>query len=111
MAYLFVRLVLWIGLPLLLVVLLIGPSRVKAGLKRATAILFQRRLDPQVILAQVVRQQVEHVSSVRRALTQSEAAENEIARNLKASQKNVADLEHDAKALVQSGDELGAKAA
>lgn len=111
MAYLFVRLVLWIGLPLLLIVLLVGPTRLRDLFRRAGAILFQRRLDPQVILAQVVKQHVAHVANVRRALSQAEAAEAEIDRNYKASQANVAKLDDEARRLVEQGDELGAKAA
>src|SRR4051794_16934009 len=107
MAYLFVRLVLWIGLPLLLVLLLVGPRRLKDLWKRTTTLLFQRRLDPQLILTQVVTQQVEHVADVRRALAQAEAAEAEIERNHKASEANMDRLESEARRLIECDDELG----
>lgn len=111
MIYLFVRLILWIGLPLLLVMLLVGPDRVKEMFRRGWALLFSRRLEPAVLLGQVVRQHVEHVASVKRALAQAEAAEREIDRNLQASKANITLLEKEARDQVTAGDELGAKAA
>jgi len=111
MIFLLVRLILWVGLPLLLVVLLVGPARVAQMLRRTGSLLFSRRLEPAVLLGQVVRQQTEHVTSVKRALTQAEATEREIARNLQTSQANVVLLEKEARDLATAGDDLGAKAA
>ena len=49
------RVLLWAGLPLLLVVLGIGPRRVWGGMKKAWAWLWQRRLDPEEVLTRVVQ--------------------------------------------------------
>jgi hypothetical protein len=72
------RLLLWVGLPLMLAVLAVGPARVKRGLKRAWNWLFLKRMEPDEILTQVVQQHTDHVAKVKQALAQAEAAELEV---------------------------------
>lgn len=105
------RLVLWVGVPVLLLVLMVGPARVRAAWRRAWKWLWERRLDPQEILTRVVEQQEAHVAGLRRALAQAEWAETDIARNLKKSQANVDSFETEARELAELGDDLGARAA
>ena len=69
--FLFLRGVLFVGLPVLLAVLLIGPARVWKSLKKAGYFLFRSRLEPEQILARVVRQHEQHVALVRKALGQA----------------------------------------
>jgi phage shock protein A len=104
------RTALWVGLPLLLAVLAIGPGRVWGAAKRAWRWLWQKKDDPETILTQVVRQHQAHVAAVRKALAQAEAAEADILRNLRASEQNVAALEAEAQALANRSDDLGARA-
>jgi phage shock protein A len=105
------RLVLWVGLPLLLVVLALGPRRVLRDARFTWRWLTRRRLDPHEILTHVVRQHEEHVKALARLLADEEAAEKSIAENLSDSQANIAALEADARRLAQAGDDLGARAA
>lgn len=105
------RLAFWVGLPVLLVAVVIGPRRFVSLLCRGRDFLFARRLEPEVLLADVVRQHQEHVAKVRRALEQAVTAESEIARSLATSQTNIRELETEAQCEVRSRDELGAKAA
>lgn len=104
------RLLLWGGLPLLLVVLAIGPGRVWKGVKRAWNWLWQRRLDPEEILAQVVRQHKDHVQSLQHALAQAETAEADILRNITRSEENLVALEKESGEAAQRNDDLGARA-
>jgi phage shock protein A len=103
------RLVLWVGVPLLLAAVIVGPKRFKYGLRRGWDWLFARRLEPEVILAQVLRQHQEHVAAMKRALAQAEATEAEVDRNLRASQATIENLQDEARQAIDRGDELGAK--
>jgi phage shock protein A len=102
---------LWVGVPLFLVVVAVGPARVQRWLKQARSWLWQGRLDPEEILTHVVKQHEEHIAALRRALARSEAAEGDITRNISKSEENIALLEREAKSHVAGGDDLGARAA
>jgi phage shock protein A len=105
------RLVLWVGLPLLLVVFAVGPARFWRACTRAWRWLWEKRLDPQDVLTEIVYQHEQHVSALRQALGQSEAVEQDIARNLRKSEENSAGFEQEAHKKVETGDDLGARAA
>lgn len=105
------RLVLWIGLPLLLLVLAVGPNRVRRGLHKGWDWLWNRRLDPEEVLTRIVEEHQEHVAALRQALARSEAAEADIRRNTQKSQDNIATFEAEATAAISRGDDLGAKGA
>ena len=77
------RLVLWIGLPLLLVTLALGPRKVARRLKAAWSWLTRRRLDPEEILTHVVRQHEQHVAALCKLLAEEEAAEAGIVANMR----------------------------
>jgi phage shock protein A len=104
------RVAVWVGLPVLLVVLAIGPSRFARGVKRAWAWLFQRRLDPQAVLTQVVRQQEQLVGALREALARSEAAAAAIGQHIQQSEQNIALHQQEARTLAAKQDDLGARA-
>jgi phage shock protein A len=107
---LLIRLVLLFGLPLLLLMLVVGPKRLWGAVKRGWNWVTQKRLDPEEILTQVVRQHQQHVAAVRKAVAQAEIAEADLVRNLEQSEASVAALEHDAREHASHQDALGAQA-
>jgi phage shock protein A len=105
------RLTLWILLPLALVVLVIGPKRVRRWLTDFWNWVWCKRLEPEAILTQVVRLHEKHIAALRDALARSEAAERDIVRNMRKSQDNVTGLGKEARSHVAGNDDLGARAA
>ncbi|HZU37310.1 MAG TPA: PspA/IM30 family protein [Gemmataceae bacterium] len=105
------RLIFWVVVPILLLVLVIGPRRVQRGWRSFWNWLTVRRREPEEILAHVMRQHKERIEAVRKALAQSETAEADIARNISKSQDNVMTLEEEARSHAARGDDLGARAA
>ena len=103
--YLFI----WIGAPLLLAVLAIGPRRFTHGVKRAWSWLWRKRLDPEEVLNQVVQQQEKLVAGLREALAQAEAAAADITFNITKSEQHIAAHEKEAKELAGK-DDLGCRA-
>src|ERR1700722_20476086 len=91
--FVFMRLILWVAVPLGLVVLLIGPGKVKRWFKQFGSWLWDKRLDPEQILTEVVRQHEKHIAALRKALARSETAEAEITRNISKSSENIPGLE------------------
>ena len=105
------RTFLLVGLPLLLAVLLVGPRRLWGGVQRGWHWLWRRRLEPEEILAQVVRQHEASVEAVKHVIDQAEAAEKEIVRGIEQGEQNIAALEEESNRLAAQGDEEGAKEA
>lgn len=105
------RLVLWVGLPVLLLVLMVGPARVRSAWRRTWKWLWERRLDPQEVLTRVVQQQEAHVLALKKAMEQAEQTEKEIGYNLRKSEEQQAVCEREAQRLAENGDDLGARAA
>jgi phage shock protein A len=103
------RTFLLVGLPLLLAVLLVGPQKLWSGVKRGWRWLWTHRLEPEEILAQVVRQHQTSVEAVKRVIAQAEAAEQEIIRGIEQGQQNVAALEAESQKYASNGDEESAK--
>ncbi|HVU89513.1 MAG TPA: hypothetical protein VHD36_19450 [Pirellulales bacterium] len=101
----------WFGLPVLLLLLVVGPRKLGRGIKFGYHWLFQRRLQPEELLAHVLRQHQDHIRAVRSALAQAEAVEVELRNNLQKSEENVSVLEAEARQHVTQEDDLGAKAA
>jgi phage shock protein A len=104
------RLTLWIGLPMLLAILAIGPGRTWRAVKKGWNWLWNRRLDPEEVLTRVVKEHEKHVTALRAVLARSEAAEAEIVRNLQTSEKSIATLDQEAGTMAANGDDLGARA-
>jgi phage shock protein A len=105
------RLILWVALPAGLTVMLIGPGRVKRWFKQFGSWLWDKRLDPEQILTEVVRQHEKHIAALRKALSRSETAEADITRNIAKSTENIPGLEAEARIHVAGNDDLGARAA
>ncbi len=104
------RLLLWIGLPTLLAVVALGPRRVWDAVKRGWHWLWKRRLEPEEVLAQVVRQHQKLVASLRDVLSRSEAAVGDIERHVAQSEANIKKLDGEARQFVAANDDLGARA-
>src|SRR5262245_16244594 len=100
------RLILWIGLPMLLAVLAVGPRRFWGGLKRGWNWLWKRRLDPEEVLTRVVEEHQKHVAALRDVVARSEAAMHDLERNIEKSEQNVAALEAEAGTSAAGGDDL-----
>lgn len=105
------RLVIWLGLLSALVALAVGPRRLWRGVKRTWTITWRKRLDPEEILTQVVKQHEQHVKAVGAALDQAEQAEAAIREHLRQSEEHVQALAAEAARLAELGDDLGARAA
>lgn len=105
------RAFLLVGLPLLLAVLLVGPRKLTSAVKRGWHWLWTRRLEPEEILAQVVKQHEESVTAVKHVIEQAEAAEKDILEGIAETEGNVAALHEESEKLAASGDEQGAKEA
>jgi phage shock protein A len=104
------RLLLWIGLPALLVVVAVGPRRVWNGVKRGWHWLWKRRLEPEEVLTQVVQQHEKLVASLREVLARSEDAVADIARHIEQSEANIKKLEAETQQFAANNDDLGARA-
>lgn len=104
-------LLLYVALPLLVVVLAVGPKRFWRGLGRAWAWVWGGRQDPETLLARVVKQCQEHIGEAKKALKQAETVETEIVRNLGKSEESLPRLEQEARDQVQRGDDERARAA
>lgn len=105
------RMVLWVGLPALLTVWIVGPRRLGSAIKRGWRWLWTKRLEPEEILSQVVRQHQERVEAVKHVIEQAEAAESNIVSSLQQTEDHVAALEQESRTLSANGDETAAREA
>jgi hypothetical protein len=102
---LLLRLLAWVGIPLLLIFLAVGPGR----MRRAWAWLMDRKHDPAAVFNKVVSEHLKKIQALRQVLKQSEATLNEIAQNTRKSEESIAGLEREAREQVERGDDLGAR--
>lgn len=102
--------VLWVGLPLLLAVLAIGPGRCWHMVKRGWNWLWQGRLEPEAVLGKVVKQYQDLVEGLNVTLTRSRDAQAELERHIVRSEENLATLEKEAAEAARRHDDLEAKA-
>jgi phage shock protein A len=105
------RLIAWGVLPVLLVVLAVGPSRAWQFIRRAWAWVEDRRHEPTEVLNRVVNEHEKSIHKLKDVLQQSESAQADIVRNMRRSEENIAALEREARAAVSADDDLGARAA
>lgn len=106
----FIRLF-WVASFLGLIALAVGPSRTWRLIRRAWAWVDDRRHEPTEVLNRVVREHEKGIRQLKDVLAQSEGARDEILRNMRKSEENVAALEREAKAMAAADDDLGARAA
>lgn len=105
------RLLVWVGLPLLLLAVAIGPSRSWRMFRRVWAWVDDRRHEPTEVLNRVVHEHEKSIRQLKEVLHQSETAQNEIVRNTRKSEDSIAAFDREAKAAALHDDDLGAKAA
>lgn len=105
------RAFLLVGLPLLLAVLLVGPGRLARSIKRGWRWLWTRRLKPEEVLAEVVRQHESSIAALKHVIAQAETAEKEILAGIEQSEQNVAALGKELARAAAAGDEETAKEA
>lgn len=105
------RILVWGGLPLLLIAIAVGPSRTWRTFRRIWAWVDDRRHEPTEVLNRVVREHEKNIRQLKDVLTQSETAQGEIVRNMRKSEDNIAALDREAKTLAAADDDLGARAA
>jgi len=105
------RLFFWVFLPLLLVVLLIGPGRCAAVWRKGWSWLLDGRQEPTAVLNRVVASLQKNIQALQQVLRQAEATQTEISRNSKRSEDSIVALELEARQLAARGDDLGARAA
>ena len=108
---LLLRLLVWVGIPLILIALAIGPSRAWRMIRRAWAWVDDRRHEPTEVLNRVVQEHQKSIRQLKDVLGQSETAQGEILRNMRKSEENIVALEREAKAMASANDDLGARAA
>ncbi len=101
---------LWVGLPLLLVVLTTGPRRCWRAVTRGWDWMWRKRLEPEEVLGQVVKQYQDLVAGLARTLDKSKEAEQDILRNITTSENNLTALEESARKAAEAHDDLEAKA-
>jgi len=111
LAELLLRLGLWVVLPALLVVAVVGPRRSWQALRRLWAWLTDSRHEPTEVLNRVVREHEKNIEQLKGVLGQSESARAEILRNARKSEDNIVALELEARTAVARDDDLGARAA
>lgn len=105
------RLLVWVGIPLLLIAIGVGPARTWRFFRRIWAWVDDRRQEPTQVLTRVVQEHERSIRQLKDVLSQTEAAQSEVIRNLKKSEDNLVTLQREARHHVQLDDDLGARAA
>jgi phage shock protein A len=105
------RLLVWVGLPLLLLALVLGPARTRQLLRAPFAWMLDRRHEPTEVLNRVVKEQEKKIKALQQVLRQAETTQAEIARNKHKSEESITALEVEARVHASRGDDLGARAA
>jgi phage shock protein A len=105
------RLVVWVGLPLVLIALAVGPARSWRLLRKCWGWVDDRRHEPSQVLGRVVKEHEKNIKALREVLRQAEAAQSEIVRNTRRSEDNITALEQEARNMAAANDDLGARAA
>jgi phage shock protein A len=96
---------------LFLITVAVGPSRTWRIVCRVWAWLTERKHEPTEVLNRVVREHEEAIRQLKDVLSQSEAAQTEIVRNMRKSEDSIVLLQREARSLAATDDDLGARAA
>jgi phage shock protein A len=107
--YLILRGLLFVGVPVLLVVMAVGPARCREILGRLWSQLWQRKQEPEEVIEQVVKQYREMVRVLEQTLDRARIADEALDRNIRQSEGNLASLESEAHAAAKRNDEMTAK--
>jgi phage shock protein A len=111
MELLLLRLLVWVGLPLFLIALAVGPSRSWQLVRKLWSWVDDRRREPTEVLNRVVREHEKSIKALRDVLHQAEAAHSDILRNMRRSEESITALELEARRAAAGDDDLGARAA
>lgn len=111
MAGILLRVVMWGLVPLLLLVVAVGPARSWRFLQSVWSWLTDRRQEPAAVLNHVVREYEKNIQALREVLRQAEAAQADIVRNKQRCEETITALEREAREAVRSGDDLSARTA
>jgi phage shock protein A len=101
----------FVAAALFLITLAVGPSRTWRLLCRAWAWLTERKHEPTEVLNRVVCEHEKAIRQLQDVLSQSEAAQADIVRNMRKSEDSIATLQREARAAASADDDLGARAA
>jgi phage shock protein A len=107
--YLILRGVLFVGLPVLLVVLAVGPSRCRVIIRGLWSQLWQRKHEPEEVIEQVVKQYREMVAVLEQTLARARAADETLDRTIRQSEKNLTALDDESREAAERGDEVATK--
>jgi len=111
MEWFLLRALAWVLAPLLLITLAVGPKRTWQAVRKSWTWLTDRRHEPTEVLNRVVREHEKSIRALREVLQQAESAQADIVRNCRRSEESIAALEREARDMVRSNDDLGARAA
>ena len=107
--YLILRGLLFVGVPIMLFALAVGPARCRAIASRFWAQIWQRKQEPEEVIEQVVQQYRAMVGSLNQTLEKAHAADATLERNIEQSEANLATLDGEAREAAGRGDDLNAK--
>lgn len=105
------RLIVWVGIPIFLLFVLVGPSRFGRGFGQFWNWLINNRHDPAAVIQRVVQQYEKQVGVMRTALHQAESTLAQIRKSIQTSDRNICEQEQEARRSVKVGDEDSARAA
>ncbi len=107
--YLILRGLLFVGLPVLLVVMAVGPARCQAIVRRLWSQLWQRKQEPEDVIEQVVKQYREMVVVLEQTLARARTADETLDRNIRESEENLTSLDDEARAAAERSDDVATK--
>jgi len=107
--YLILRGLLFIGVPVALAVLALGPAKFRAVAGRLWSLVWTRKQEPEEVIEQVVRQYREMVAALNQTLARAHSADETLDRNIVQSETNLATLDGEAREAAKRGDDLEAK--
>lgn len=107
--YLILRGLFFVGLPVVLAVLALGPDRCRAIAGQFWSALWQRKQEPEEVIEEVLRQYRAMVATLNQSLARAHAADETLDRNIQQSEANLAALEKEARAAARREDDLEAK--
>ena len=107
--FLILRGLLFVGLPILLAVLALGPRRCRMLVDRAWSWLWHRKQQPEEVLEQVVGQYRDMVAALTNTLDHARAADQSLDRSIRQSEANLESLAADARRAAERGDDLETK--
>lgn len=107
--YLILRGLLFVGVPIMLFALAVGPARCRAIAGRVWSRIWQRKQEPEEVIEQVVQQYRAMVGSLNQTLDRAHSADATLERNIEESEANLTRLEVEAREAAKRGDDLVAK--